>query len=660
MTVSSTKSLRRLAVCSAAALASAAFLPAATTTAYVPVCCNANSTVSIISTAQNRVVGSFSAGPGSYAVAFPNAATAWVTNAANKTISVVALPSGALQKTIPLKLQPWLIQASPDGARVYVVTGMFTGSLQHYTSRLQVFDAKTGAAAGMVALPNDALANPGLAVSPDSSRVYATFDSQTIVVYDAASGTVAATWSTTRALTWTATGTLTLSPDGKTLYTAGQVLTAFDTATGSVRGTVNPPGPARTYSFVGSAVTPDGGTLYASYAAQIGTGAGLATINTTSLTVTSSAGLGSELLQPVLSKDGGTLYVPDSIDSLLYVVNASNLTMKGAIALTGPIAAATLSAGGGALYVPNASTAGALAVDTSTFAVITTIPVSGTGNPQIGLTGPTGAAGTAGGSSIFIAGIQSNSISQIAAASNKVVNTYTAGAQSPSVTGVNPPAILATPNGQQIYLAGSDFQPELTEIDTATGAVNGIPCTVGFGCEVTNMAALPDSSRVYLAGFGSTINRNPPFFYVVDTATRKVIATPKITSFGAMAAAPSGAYLYIAAGSAISIFDTVQNMVTGSLPVAGVTALAFSPDGSTAYAASGSTLEVIATASGQVTGSFSLGAGTASAVAVTPDGGQVWVTLAKSTSVVVVNTGNSTMQTVDFGLPVSGVAFGVQ
>jgi ABC-type lipoprotein release transport system permease subunit len=38
---------------------------------------------------------------------------------------------------------------------------------------------------------------------------------------------------------------------------------------------------------------------------------------------------------------------------------------------------------------------------------------------------------------------------------------------------------------------------------------------------------------------------------------------------------------------------------------------------------------------------------------VTPDGSQVWVALSKSTSVVVVNTQNGTVQTVDFGLTLS-------
>ncbi|MGC9944899.1 MAG: hypothetical protein ABSF64_00760 [Bryobacteraceae bacterium] len=638
-----------------------ACLSAATTTAYVPVCCNANSTVSIVSTAHNRVATNFSAGPGSYAVALPNSQTAWVTNQANSTISIVSLQTGAVLKTVQLKLQPWLIQSSPDGAKVYVVTGMFTGNLNHYSSNLQAFNAQTGALAGSVALPNDGLANPGLAVSPDSSRVYATFDSQTVVVYDVATGTAAATWQTTRAETWTASGTLTLSPDGSTLYTAGDVLTAFDTASGSIKGTVNPPGPSRTYSFVGSAISGDGATLYASYAIQIGVGAGLATIDTASLTIAASANLGSELQQPVLSKDGSTLYVPDAEDSLLYVVSASSLTATASVALQGPIAAATLSADGSALYVANSSTASTLAVDITSFAVIDTIGVSGTGNPQIGLTGTTNAAGTSNGSRVFVAGIQSNSISEIDTATNKVARSYTAGSQSPSVTGSNPPAIMATPNGKQVYLAGSDFQTELTEIDVATGGVNGVPCGIGTGCEVTEMAALPDSSRVYLAGFGFAFDAPAPiFFYVVDTATLQVVASVKMGNAGAMAASPTGKFLYIATGSTLSIFDTTQNVVTGSLPIGGVAAIAFSPDGSTAYAATGSTLDAIDTASGQVTGTFSLGTATATAVSVTPDGSQVWVTLAKSTSVVVVTTQSGTTQTVDFGLTVSGVTFGGQ
>lgn len=639
-----------------------ASLAAATTTAYVPVCCDANSRVSVVSTANNIVAASFTAGPGSYAVTIPDAGTAWVTNAGNNTISIVSLETGTVRKTLQLKLQPWLIQASPDGAMVYVVTGMFTGNLDHYSSALQVFNAHTGVLSGNVALPNDGLANPGLAVAPDSSLVYATFDSQTIVVYDVSTGKAASTWQTTRALTWTATGTLTLSPDGQTLYTAGEVLTAIDTATGGVIGTVSPPGPFQSYSFVGSAVSSDGATLYASYAAQIGTGSGLAAIDTGTLTIAGSASVGSELQQPVLSKDGSTLYVPDAIDSVLYAVSASSLTSTASIALQGPIATATLSADGSALYIPNSSTASTLEVDISSMAVIGSIAIGGTAlNSALGLGGTTAPSGTSNGSGIFVAGIQSNSISKIATASNEVTHTYTTGNQTASVTGDNPPGILVTPNGQQLYLAGGDFGSELTEIDVATGKINAVPCKFGAGCTVAQMAALPDSSRVYLAGFGFSDDPGGPVFLdVVDTATLTVIASPKMKTVGAMAASPTGKFLYISTGSAVAILNTSTNAIVGSLPIGGFTVLGFSPDGSSAYGVNGATLTLIDTATGTVTGTVSLGTGTAGTLAVTPDGSQVWVTFVNSKSVAVVNPQNSTVQTVDFGLTASGVAFGVQ
>jgi DNA-binding beta-propeller fold protein YncE len=616
----------------------------------------------MVGAANNMVMASFTAGPGSYAVAFPEAGTAWVTNAGDNTISIVALETGAVRKTLQLKLQPWLIQASPDGANVCVVTGMFTGNLDHYSSALQVFNAQTGVLSGNVALPNDGLANPGLAVAPDSGLVYATFDSQTIVVYNVSTGTVASTWQTTRASTWTATGTLTLSPDGQTLYTAGEVLTAIDTGTGAVLGTVKPPGPSRTSSFVGSAVSSDGTTLYASFALQTGTGSGLAAIDAASLAITASATLGSELQQPVLSKDDSTLYVPDAIDSLLYVVTASNLTSTGSVALQGPIATATLSADGSALYVPNSSTASTLEVDTSSLAVLASIGVGGTAlNSELELGGTTTPSGTSNGSSIFVAGIQSNSISKIATASNQVTHTYTTGNQVASVTGDNVPSILVTPNGRQIYLAGGQYGVTFAEIDAATGEINNVPCKFPAGCTVAVMTALPDSSRVYLAGFGFSDDGNGPVFLdVLDTATLTVIASPKMTTVGAMAASPTGKFLYITTGATVSILDTATNAITGSLPFGGFAALGFSPDGSTAYGASGSTLTVIDTANGKVTGTVNLGGGTASTLAVNPDGSQVWVTFVNSTSVAVVNTQNSTMQTVDLGLTVSGVAFGAQ
>jgi YVTN family beta-propeller protein len=622
----------------------------AATTAYVPVCCNGNSTVTIVSTTTNRIVESFSAGPGSYAVTFPNHASAWVTNSSDNTISVVDYATGNVEKTIQLKSQPSLIQASPDGTRAYVLTG----------ADLVALDTHTGTVLATVTLPNDGLMNAGLVVSPDNSRVYATFDSQTIVVFDVATGTIAATWHTARALTWTASGTLTLSPDGSTLYTSGEVLTAIDTATGDTLWTVNPPGPARTYSFVGSAITADGGTIYASYAAQIGTGSALATIDTTSHAIAASANLGSELQQPVLSKDGTTLYVLDAIDSVLYVISPASLTSTASIDLSGPVATLTLGMDGNALYIPNSSTASMLAVDPSSLSVISSIPVAGTGLTLAGF-GTTNAAGTAKGGRVFVGGVQSNSISSIDTAENRSTRAYTVGG-SGSVTGVNAPALMATPNGQQIYLAsnGSGFYGGVIVIETATGAVGGVTCP--YECYMYSMTALPDSSRVYLAGLAPVgDDGSRPIFYVVNTATKEIVAALKIGSVGAMAASPTGTFLYVVTSTGIGVLDTTQNVITSTLPINGVLALGFSPNGSTAYALTSSALESINTSNGQVTSSLSLGTINPTGLTISPDGSEAWITLAKSTSLIVVDLAKGTLRTPDFGVNINGgVAFGGQ
>jgi DNA-binding beta-propeller fold protein YncE len=624
---------------------------ASTYTAYVPVCCNSPSAVSVISTEGHRISGAFNAGAGSYAVALPTPGTAWVTNEANRTISVVNVRSGVTQKTITLGLQPWQIKASPDGSRVYVVTGSFSGSLNHYSSTLIAFDAKSYARVGSVALTNDGLMNPGLAVAPDGKTVYATFDSQSIGVYDTATATLTATWGTTRALTWTATGTLTLSPDGATLYTAGQVITAFDTATGQVRGTVAPPGPPRSYSFVGTAITSDGSTLYATFAAQIGNGGFLASIDAASLTVTSFASLGTEPQQPVLSADGSTLYVPDAFDSVVYVTGTADLTASATIALAGPIATATLSANGKTLYVPNQSTASVLAVDPGSFGVITSIAVGSQ---------PTPPSATADGSIVYVGGVAANSVARIDTTTNAVSRVYANTAANPSVTGANAPQVLVTPNGRQLFLGTNPNQtlPAITVIETATGAISGVACPAE--CSIEDMVTSPDSSRLYASGFRPFGDGGGlPIFYVIDASSLKVIANSKTAKIGPMAASPSGTFLYIVASSGVQVFDTTQNAVTSTLPLSGVRAIAFSPDGATAYAATASSVELIDTSNGLVTGSIAFpGSIVPSAVTVSPDGSQVWVTPANSSSLIVVTPASGTAQSVNLGATVSGVAFG--
>ena len=82
------------------------------------------------------------------------------------------------------------------------------------------------------------------------------------------------------------------------------------------------------------------------------------------------------------------------------------------------------------------------------------------------------------------------------------------GALSPSVTGTNAPGIMATPNGRQIYLLGSDYQPGMTEIDTATGAF-----TLGYALSRSSqnlLTALTSASAAL--GADVTLNNTGTYF----------------------------------------------------------------------------------------------------------------------------------------------------
>jgi len=368
--------------------------------------------------------------------------------------------------------------------------------------------------------------------------------------------------------------------------------------------------------------------------------------------VTQFIDLGAEPQQPILSADGSALYVPDVLDSVVYVVNAANLTLSTSIALLGGIATATLSSDGGALYVPNSSTAVTLAVDPSSLAVIGSIGVGAS---------PTAPSASANGRSIYVGGIGTNSVSQISAATNQVAREFANSSSSPSVTGPGSPSLLVTPNGRQVYL-GTDpgqFVGAIPVIETATGVVSGVTCP--SQCFIANMVSSPDSSRVYVSGLRPVGDDDTaPIFYVINTATEKVIAHSAAASIGPMAASPSGGFLYIATSSGIQIFDTANNTVTETLPISGIDAIAFSPNGATAYAVSATAVELINTSTGLVTGSISLGSGiTPIGVAVSPDGTQIWVTPANSSSVIVVSPASGTVQPVDLGATAYGVAFGI-
>jgi hypothetical protein len=353
----------------------------------------------------------------------------------------------------------------------------------------------------------------------------------------------------------------------------------------------------------------------------------------------------------VLSADGISLYVPDVSNSLLYAVGTSGLQATAQIALRGAIFTATLSGGSNLLFVPNSSQSGLVPVNTSTLAVGAPIGVA---------YGPSAATASSGaGNMVFVAGFSSNNVSAVSPSLNRVDNTFTVGNFSSSVSGDNPAAVVAAPNGQELYVVGSYEQDGFAEIDVPTGQLHAVPCQFII-CSLSYVAVSPDSGTVYMAGFSDAgEGGGPPFFQAVDAATLTIIKSQVVRAIGPLAAEPNGAFVFMSNFSEIEVYNTSKNQFIGSIAAGGVGAMGFSPAGATLYAAAGSSIYVIDTLTQTITNTISLGTSAAKTLSVSPDGSQLWIAIQGAASVDVISTSTFAIQTLNIGAQVSGVAFGV-
>lgn len=184
----------------------------------------------------------------------PDGGTAYIANAANKGLAIIALPSGQGDMPLP-NVRPSDVDITTDGRTVYLV-----GCKPICTPGFaQVLDTASRRFTDEIEIGG----NPyRVKVAPDGSRVYtANLSGPSVSVIDAARRAVIATVS----VPVQPTG-LAVSPDGRTVWVASQTggaLTAVDAAANQVRATVSIP-QARDV-----AVSPDGRRVYVSSAAAV-------------------------------------------------------------------------------------------------------------------------------------------------------------------------------------------------------------------------------------------------------------------------------------------------------------------------------------------------------------------------------------------------------
>ncbi len=295
-----------------------------------------------------------------------------------------------------------------------------------------------------------------------------------------------------------------------------------------------------------------------------------------------------------------------------------------------------ISSDGSRVYVANLNSDTVSVIETATNAVIATVIDVG---PV-----PIGIAITGDNSKIYVANFGTPSapgktVSVIDAATNEEIDEVD--------VEPNPIAVLIAPDNSRVYVANADT---ITVIDVPRDIVINKIFVRGGG--PTNIAIAPDGSKVYLASSGRDR------VSVIDVSVDRIIATINVGSKpSSMAITPDGSNLYVTnfSDDTVSVISTSTNTVidivdlecmndTGAVPCSPLS-IAMTPNGAKAYVAnfSGNTVSVIDVSTNSVITNITDVGPEPSFIATTPDGTRAYVTNVGNDN----QTGGSTISVID-------------
>jgi YVTN family beta-propeller protein len=322
----------------------------------------------------------------------------------------------------------------------------------------------------------------------------------------------------------------------------------------------------------------------------------------------------------------GSQYLFIAVDDSFYADNSdTNGDLK--VSITAIHGAAATHAPYAYVVTNTSATCCVQVVDTSTNAVVKSIPTTGNGIP-IALTPDQ--------SRLYIADFNNNLVNVIDTASNTLITTIPVG------VGANATAIA--PNGILGYTANSDGTVTVFSV-----AANKVVATIPVGFFLGDVTVTPDGSTLYASG-GNTVA-------VINTATNTITSTFTIPLPPVQNAAllgpflnPSGTLGYInqvARGVSPGLINVisipsnsiVNTLSTGSSPFYDV----FSPDGSLLYVVDApNNVSVLNTSTNQVIANVAVGTDPAS-MAITPDGSSVYVANVGDGTLSVIQTSTNTV-----------------
>jgi YVTN family beta-propeller protein len=636
--------------------------PSLGTVAYISNCCNHPSTVNVFQTSDGLQTAQWTVGLNAYgAVYSPDGTKVYVSNTNSKTVSVVETATGITLATIPTGFSEGAMAISADGSRVYVSSYEYA-----YLSHIVAINTATNGIAGTMTFSGAVLA--GLAVSPDGSILYtnvldfggspvsglAAIDTQsfTIKTVNPVSGVDVA-----------------VTPDGKLVYVTVQGsaggpgnVTVIRAATNQVVKTI--PLPANVYpGFV--KITPDETEAWVDEAPLVNGVSPLIVVISTSTYQTTTIQL------PANSSPGRILFSPDSKKAYVvgrgaavYIFSVSARKLVSQITSAGTVAQPALSPDGTTLAIPNSGTANAAAVEASSGNTLASVPIGATdyGNQLFLEYG--GVAISPDGTRAYATNFASGSVSVIDTASKTVIHSVPVGSE--------PVAVAVSPDNSEVYVANS-FSNSVTVIHTETFRTRTIALPSSTSGYPSSIAVTPDGKHIYVA-----VNNPQPDFgnarcwiLGIDTSTLQVVNATPIFYPMALTVSLDGAAVYVVGGLSDTLYtiSTATNQITHAValangapsqPVTG--GIAVTPDGTRVFASDGSSSTVfeVDVINHKLIRQIKAGQ-TAGNIAITPGGGEAWVTDYVGTAANIISIASGTVtRSVLLSNQSYGIAFGPQ
>jgi len=248
----------------------------------------------------------------------PNGLYAYVANIGDSSVSVISTANNKIIEKINVGRNPSAVAVSPNGLYAYVACDRYYSNYAMHNGSVSVINTTSNKVAKTIPIGYNA---NGVAVSPDGAYAYVTNKGDgSVSVIDTATNTVTAT-----ALDGSNATSVAVSPNGAYIYVAGDNwVSVINTTTNKVTATI-PVG----NDACAVATSPNGAHAYVT---NKGDGS-VSVINTTTNKVTATIPVGSSPCAVATSPDGEYAYVANRGDSSVSVINTTTNTVNATITL---------------------------------------------------------------------------------------------------------------------------------------------------------------------------------------------------------------------------------------------------------------------------------------------------------------------------------------